>query len=99
MRIPIKELQERISNLQVNLQKRGIEGALLVQRADTLYFSGTAQNVHVYIPVEGKPMVLAYRDFARAKSESSWRLYRLKACRKFQRISRKRGFPCLEYSA
>jgi len=48
MRIPIEELQERVSNLQVNLQKRGTEAALLVQRADTLYFSGTAQNVHVY---------------------------------------------------
>ena len=72
IKVPIKELQERVDNFQVNLQKKGIEGALLVQRADTLYFSGTAQNVHVYVPREGKPIVLAYRDFTRAQKESSW---------------------------
>jgi len=77
MKVPMTELQDRVSNLQGILQKRGIEGALLVQRADTLYYTGTAQNVHIYIPREGTPVVLAYRDFARARQESSWEVKQL----------------------
>lgn len=72
MRVPATELQNRAFALQQRMRQEGIEGALLIQRADTLYFSGTAQNVHVYIPREGRPVVLAYRDFARAQEESSW---------------------------
>lgn len=72
MLVPDTELKRRVSNFQDVLRREGIEGALLVQRADTFYFSGTAQNVHVYIPREGRPVVMAYRDFARAQAESPW---------------------------
>ncbi|HZK85948.1 MAG TPA: aminopeptidase P family N-terminal domain-containing protein [Desulfosporosinus sp.] len=74
MKAPLTELQERVLNFQERLRKKGIEGALLVQRADTLYYSGTAQNVHVYIPRDGSPLVMAYRDFLRAQAES-WTRY------------------------
>ncbi|KLU61502.1 putative peptidase [Peptococcaceae bacterium CEB3] len=72
MKVPSFELQVRVARLQDHLRAQGIDGALLVQRADTLYYSGTAQNVHLYIPQAGRPLVLAYRDFARAQAESSW---------------------------
>lgn len=72
MRIPALELQARVAQLQDRLRGEGIDGALLVQRADTLYYSGTAQNVHMYIPRDGRPVVLAYRDVERAQTESSW---------------------------
>src|SRR5665647_464042 len=93
MKVPLTELQERVSNFQDRLKKNGIEGALLVQRADTLYYSGTAQNVHVYIPRDGRPIVLAYRDFLRAQSESSWRLFRCRACLRSRSISGRQGSP------
>ena len=93
MKVPITELQERVSNFQVHLQKNGIEGALLVQRADTLYYSGTAQNVHVYIPSEGKPIVLAYRDFARAQHESSWEVKQLLGMSKIPLYIQEAGLP------
>jgi Xaa-Pro aminopeptidase len=82
MKVPMNELQERVSYFQKGLQKNGIEGALLVQRGDTLYYTGTAQNVHVYIPQEGNPIVMAYRDFERAKEESAWRVIPLKGMSK-----------------
>jgi Xaa-Pro aminopeptidase len=72
MKVPESELQKRVSLLQDTLQKEGIDGALLVQRADTLYYSGTAQNVHLYIPRVGRPLVLVYRDVGRAQKETSW---------------------------
>ncbi len=65
-------MRQRVSLLQDTLQKEGIDGALLVQRADTLYYSGTAQNVHLYIPRVGRPLVLAYRDVGRAQKETVW---------------------------
>jgi len=45
-----------------------------VQRADTLYYSGTAQNIHLYIPSIGQPIVMAYRDVGRAQDETTWRV-------------------------
>jgi len=93
MKVPLTELQERVSNFQDRLQKNGIEGALLVQRADTLYYSGTAQNVHVYIPRDGRPIVLAYRDFLRAQSESSWEVIPLQGMSKIPKYIREAGLP------
>jgi Xaa-Pro dipeptidase len=71
---PLFELQQRVKAFQEILRHRNIDGALLVQRADTLYFTGTAQNVHVYIPVEGNPVILAYRDINRAKEDCPWEI-------------------------
>lgn len=93
MKVPITELQERVAKLQVSLQNKGLEGALLVQRADTLYYTGTAQNVHVYIPKEGKPLVLAFRDFARAQQESAWEVSRLKGISKIPGYIQDAGLP------
>jgi len=93
MRIPLTELQERVFNFQDRLRKNGIEGALLVQRADTLYYSGTAQNVHVYIPSDGRPVVMAYRDFLRAKSESSWEVIQLQGMSKIPKYIQEAKLP------
>ena len=93
MKVPITELQERVANLQDSLQKKGLEGALLLQRADTLYYTGTAQNVHIYIPKEGKPLVLAYRDFERAQQESSWEVIPLKGISKMPNYIQEAGLP------
>lgn len=93
MRVPALELQNRTFTLQQKMRQEGIEGALLVQRADTLYFSGTAQNVHVYIPREGRPVVLAYRDFARAQAESSWGVIPLTGFSKIPDLIHGAGLP------
>lgn len=92
-KVPLIELQERVSNFQDRLQINGIEGALLVQRADTLYYSGSAQNIHVYIPKEGRPIVLAFRDFIRAQSESSWEVIPLQGMSKIPQYIREAGLP------
>ncbi len=96
MKVLLTELQERVLNFQDHLQKKRLDGALLVQRADTLYYSGTAQNVHVYIPVNGKPLVMAYRDFLRAKSESSWEVVPLQGMSKIPKYIQEVGLPLPE---
>jgi len=72
VKVPVSELQRRVFILQDTLQNEGLDGVLLVQRADTLYYSGTAQNIHLYIPSVGRPLVMAYRDVGRAQDETAW---------------------------
>lgn len=69
-----QELQKRVDAFQNILQKRNIEGALLVQRADTMYFAGTAQELNMYIPNEGAPLVTAKRNLQRVQQETPWRV-------------------------
>ena len=39
---PLSELEERISRLQQAMARKEISAALIYQRADLFYFSGTA---------------------------------------------------------
>ncbi|MHB1654224.1 MAG: M24 family metallopeptidase [Desulfitobacteriaceae bacterium] len=96
MKVPFSELQTRVSGLQDDLRVEGIAGALLVQRADTLYYSGTAQNVHVYIPQNDRPIVLVYRDFSRAQAESHWGVIPLTGLSKLPELIQGTGLPLPE---
>ena len=66
-----EELQQRISNLQKEMQNKSLAGALIIQRADLFYFSGTGQNGHLFIPASGEPTLLVKKSLDRAKSESA----------------------------
>ena len=68
--IPITEISRRWSHLQQALQEKEIDGALIVQRVDLLYFSGTAQDGALYVPSEGEPVLFIKRYFPRARKES-----------------------------
>ncbi|MCO5388360.1 MAG: hypothetical protein NHB14_24230 [Desulfosporosinus sp.] len=39
--------------MQKLLQQKGIDGALIVDSADMLYFAGTAHRAHLFIPADG----------------------------------------------
>lgn len=67
---PIHEQQIRIAAFQQRLQKNGADAALILQKADMFYYSGTAQQGWLYIPSEGKPLLMIFKDFDRAKAES-----------------------------
>jgi len=68
--IPANEIHRRCSRLQDIFQAEGIDGGLILQRVDLLYFSGTAQNGALYIPSQGKPTLFIKRYFPRARTES-----------------------------
>ena len=73
VKTPLKELERRREKLQEQMQEQGIGAALIVQRADLFYFSGTAQEAHLFIPAQGEPILLVRRNLQRARSESSLR--------------------------
>jgi Xaa-Pro aminopeptidase len=69
--VPRFEIERRIAAIQAELRRAEIDGVLIVQRADLFYFSGTAQNAFLYLPAEGRPLLLVKQSLARARAESA----------------------------
>lgn len=67
---PQSELDQRIRNLQHRLCRAEVDGALIIQKTDLYYFSGTGQQGWLYIPAEGPPLLMIFKDFDRACQES-----------------------------
>ncbi|MEJ2135383.1 MAG: aminopeptidase P family N-terminal domain-containing protein [Desulfofustis sp.] len=68
--ITATELGGRIERLQLALQEKGIDGALIVQKTDLFYFSATSQQGYLYVPGVGQPLLMVFKDFDRARRES-----------------------------
>ncbi len=71
--VPAKELAARIVKLQDAMCEKGVGGALIVQKTDLYYFSGTSQQGWLFVPAEGFPLLMVFKDFDRACSESGIR--------------------------
>jgi Xaa-Pro aminopeptidase len=67
---PKQEIDSRIDNFQNVLTKNDISGALILQKSDFFYLSGTLQQGWLYVPAQGKPLLMIFKDYERAKSES-----------------------------
>lgn len=70
---PRHELETRLAKVQGRLKSRDLDGALLVQKADLFYLTGTVQNGFLYVPVEGEPVFAVIRSVHRARTESAWK--------------------------
>ena len=68
--IPSGEISRRKLNIQKALKQNRIDGLLIAQRVDLLYFSGTAQNGLLFLPSEGEPLLFIKRYLPRAQEES-----------------------------
>jgi Xaa-Pro dipeptidase len=68
---PADEIDRRIATFQAGLQRDGLDSALVVQSADLVYLTGTAQNAHLVVPASGEPLLLVRRDLERARTESA----------------------------
>jgi Xaa-Pro aminopeptidase len=49
---------------------RGMDAALIVQRVDLFYFSGTAQDAHLLVPADADPLLMVRKSYERAAEES-----------------------------
>ncbi|KTE91159.1 Xaa-Pro aminopeptidase [Desulfitobacterium hafniense] len=85
------EYERRLKGFQAILAQQEVDGALLVQRADTLYFTGTAQNLHLYIPQAGQPLLLVYRNMERVLAESPWEAFPLTGMSKLPELISEHG--------
>ena len=67
---PATEIDARIASVQRHLQARELDSVLIIQRVDLYYLSGTAQNALLYIPAEGRPLLMVRKYYPRAREES-----------------------------
>ena len=67
---PRPEIEARIAALQGALARRGLDGAVILQKTDLFYFSGTIQQATLYVPTAGEPILMVNRSFERGRAES-----------------------------
>lgn len=68
---PRGELYGRIERFQERLREADIQAALILQKADLFYFSGTCQDAHLLIPAHGEPLLMVRKSFERALEDSA----------------------------
>lgn len=68
--VPQAEISGRIARLQRALHDRGTGGALIVQKTDLFYFTGTSQQGWLWVPEQGSALLMVFKDFERARAES-----------------------------
>jgi len=68
--MPDKEIWTRIGKLQSLIKNNNVHSALISQRIDLLYFTGTAQNGYLYVPSSGQPLLMVKKYYPRARAES-----------------------------
>jgi Xaa-Pro dipeptidase len=68
--VPIEEIEGRFKKLKSGMEREEIEALLVVQKMDRYYFSGTAQDGILFLPLEGRPLLLIKKELERAKIES-----------------------------
>ncbi len=68
---PKAELMARIARFQKRLQATAVEGALILQKSDLFYLTGTVQQAQLYVPAEGAPVLMVKKSHARATAESA----------------------------
>ncbi len=59
-----------MERLQEALRTQPVDGALIVQKADIYYLSGTDQDAHLWVPAKGAALLMVRRSFERAKKKT-----------------------------
>ena len=67
---PREEIEERHTRLREKMGAAGLEAFLVVQKMDSFYLSGTAQDALLFVPLKGKPLLMVKRELERARIES-----------------------------
>jgi len=91
---PKSELDLRLNKLQDHLNQHDIDAALVLQRVDLFYFSGTFQQGSLYVPADGNPILMVHKSTERARAESSIAtIVSLDSPRKIPAILKANGYP------
>ncbi|MFO7784724.1 MAG: Xaa-Pro peptidase family protein [Desulfatiglandales bacterium] len=65
-----EEILDRIERLKTALAREHLDGALIVQKVDLYYFSGTDQDAHLWVPASGEPVLLLRKSLERAHADA-----------------------------
>jgi len=68
--VPREEIDQRLVRLRADMEKKELEGLLVIQKMDRYYLSGTTQDGFLYVPLEGEALLAVRKELERAKVES-----------------------------
>ena len=66
-----REIIGRLDRFQRTLTLHGIDGALIVQKVDLYYLTGTDQDAHLWVPASGPPLLMVRKSMERAIEDAS----------------------------
>jgi len=64
------EISKRLNRFQNKLTAHEVDGAIIVQKTDLYYFSGTDQDAHLWVPASGQPILMVRKSMERAREDS-----------------------------
>ncbi len=67
---PPEEIENRLARMRTRMEEQEIEALLVVGKMNFYYLSGTTQDGLIFIPLEGRPLLMIKRELQRAKVES-----------------------------
>jgi Xaa-Pro dipeptidase len=67
---PPEEIENRLARIRTGMRKAQVEALLIVEKMDLYYLSGMTQDGVLFVPLEGKPLLIIKRELERAKAES-----------------------------
>lgn len=67
---PLEEIENRFTRIRTGMKKQEMDALLVVQKMNFYYLSGTTQDGLLFVPLEGKPLLMIKRELERAKVES-----------------------------
>ncbi len=70
---PVREIFDRILHLKDTMAEIGLDAIFLTHKPDIFYFSGTAQDAWLYVPVDDDPLLFVKRYLPRARLETGIR--------------------------
>ena len=65
-----EEISRRLKKFQDELIAHEVDGAIIVQKTDLYYLSGTDQDAHLWVPASGQPLLMVRKSMERAKADS-----------------------------
>ncbi len=68
--IPLKEVEERLIRVRNGMKGHEIDALLVIEKMNFYYLSGTTQDGILFVPLEGRPLLMIRRELERAKVES-----------------------------
>ena len=68
--VSCEEIDRRLTRLRQAMRQNGPEALLVVQKMDHYYLSGTSQDAILFLPLEGRPLLMVKRELERARAES-----------------------------
>jgi Xaa-Pro dipeptidase len=67
---PLEEIEARLTRIRALMKKSSMGGLLVLKKINYFYLTGTTQDGFLYVPSEGKPLLMIKREFERARVES-----------------------------